>query len=102
MDPKAALLEAINIYLDGDLATAAENLHSYANWRARGGFEPRVERSEIDAALKLPAEHSCCADHIAAWLTIQVKRDLDTKHGLKVERFDDKTMDLIWNTLSEH
>lgn len=41
MDPEATLTSALSALTDDNAADAAEYLQAYANWRRRGGFEPR-------------------------------------------------------------
>lgn len=44
MDPNATLQSALDALADDDRETAAELLEALAEWLARGGFSPRVER----------------------------------------------------------
>ena len=40
MDPKACLLEAIDLFVSGQYEDCAEHVADYVSWRLGGGFQP--------------------------------------------------------------
>lgn len=100
MDPKAALLEALDFYLSGDVPTAADRLAGYLDWRRNGGYEPTVEFSDDDIAGMGLAKHTCCADHAAQWIFNSIK-DECAKHGIEFERLTPAVLDRIESAFGE-
>lgn len=47
MDPKQCLADASVALVEGDLDNARDLLLDYAEWRAKGGFEPRLHHGEL-------------------------------------------------------
>lgn len=53
MDPKQALLDALQSMADGDRESARESLDNYWQWRRRGGFDPQVDGASLATAMEL-------------------------------------------------
>lgn len=95
MDPKFAILAAVNYFLDGDLPSAAEHLSDYQAWRRKGGFEPSVDfdTEELERGgfyKRLTPD----ADNVAGWLFAKI-RDACEDKGIDVVTFDAATLDRI-------
>jgi hypothetical protein len=97
MDPKTTLTEAFSLYAQGDIASSAEKLASYFEWRRKGGFEPKIEKIEWFHGL---GKHLCCADHGAQWLLICILRKCAEKN-LEVYSLTPDVLDRIEDTFGE-
>lgn len=100
MDPKAALLEALDYFLSGDTATAADRLAGYLDWRRNGGYEPTIDFSDDDIAGMGLAKHTCCADHAAQWLFNRIKEEC-AQRGIEFDRLTPAVLDRIEDVLGE-
>lgn len=105
MDPKAALLFSLRAFFDlakhGELLDGCERLGAYQEWRARGGYEPELDR-DCDEVKQFASLHPGCildADHIAANLASDWGVEVEKNCGFYAERFDAKTLDRISNAL---